>query len=385
MSSHIFPGLGAYIAFTIDAVATIGETYDPILRKAARSMKQKIYVGFVCERKCASSFARWHSVDLRLLGQGLGETDEEQCIIPSMCFPVLPETYHPNGREPITPSNPLPWKNCYHYTYYTTVTIRFQPRKSTSPPQAQLTIPQIVEYNMRNSADVQSLMRRQRPQTTRQKAEDTELEAETGQGPLWPEEWDVSDFGSVDCEEHYARLHAAQQDQESIESQLDGMDDGSINGPLDADHRNEDEVDAWSLPDLYVGYDEPNVSIPVVKATYELSRINGKKIAGPDEFYKDIAALKQMVKEAKQREIERARKIDEHAFRALERNGKTSNNTRSKLLMRSYGGLGAGFRRVCHNTKVVTSRLLKHLAWTSPSRSGILSITSWKKFNSSSR
>lgn len=41
-----------------------------------------------------------------------------------MCVPVLPNTDHPWSREPVQPSRPLPWPNCYHYSVMPSVTLR---------------------------------------------------------------------------------------------------------------------------------------------------------------------------------------------------------------------------------------------------------------------
>lgn len=68
--------------------------------------------------------APYLSLTLLPLAQGLPSRSEEDSIEPEMCVPVLPNIEHPESRDPVRPSRPLPWPNCYHHSVMSSVTLR---------------------------------------------------------------------------------------------------------------------------------------------------------------------------------------------------------------------------------------------------------------------
>ncbi|KAL0069397.1 hypothetical protein AAF712_003422 [Marasmius tenuissimus] len=130
------PRCDTIVVFNIDAVATFKHLEDPELIEACRKLTCKKYVGMVgmvratlslvvCLEltKFSESLQRgqpgflpkrpYHTYSFKPIYQGLRTKDEEKCIDPEMSVPVLPNTHHPLSRQPLAPSIPLPWQDCY--------------------------------------------------------------------------------------------------------------------------------------------------------------------------------------------------------------------------------------------------------------------------------
>ncbi|KAJ6484464.1 hypothetical protein C8R47DRAFT_917786, partial [Mycena vitilis] len=57
-----------------------------------------------------------HNVSIvHFIQQGEPRSDPQKCMEPSMSLLILPATIegHPSSRDPLKPSNPLPWNDCY--------------------------------------------------------------------------------------------------------------------------------------------------------------------------------------------------------------------------------------------------------------------------------
>ncbi|KAJ7660922.1 hypothetical protein DFH06DRAFT_381728 [Mycena polygramma] len=136
MGRKILPTSGACAVFTIDPVASLNaETREDSEAVAAcRTLTSKKYAVVVDVRGYATVMSRRCLTDLFKQRQDLYEHWEphnecvvhfilrgvppaipDKCIEPSMSLPILPVTNeaHPSSRDPLKPSTPLPWSDCY--------------------------------------------------------------------------------------------------------------------------------------------------------------------------------------------------------------------------------------------------------------------------------
>ncbi|KDQ62023.1 hypothetical protein JAAARDRAFT_97076, partial [Jaapia argillacea MUCL 33604] len=110
--------IGTYVGVRLDAAATVAPLQDPIVDLQARSLSPKIYVGLI------TSVYPWYDVEspllqveIMLVGQGLPTYREGAVVDASMCTPIFPATEHPLSRQPVRPSKPFPWPNCYQHSF----------------------------------------------------------------------------------------------------------------------------------------------------------------------------------------------------------------------------------------------------------------------------
>ncbi|KAF8648217.1 hypothetical protein AX16_006355 [Volvariella volvacea WC 439] len=303
MPLHYFPAIGAYIVFTIDVEATVSTYNDPILLKAAQEIKLKTYAGFVRDSAAlvsdtpySSHFLHfhlqvntlnpcppwWRCVSVHLLGQGIAKPDENSTTS-SMCSPILPETSHPDKREPIAPSNPLPWKNCYHYTHTAPVQVRTNWKKTRKAARHGLTTDQIEDYEARQMDDAAERARRRDPELwARLDAERVAFEYTEPVG------WDSSDLDTPTWEEAY-ELFGDSDGEGDGDSEVWTWDDESCNSTLGEDSDGEDER---TVEDGCLTREDPDESIPVVRASYKLSRVRASELSDPAEFWEDVEVLR---------------------------------------------------------------------------------------------
>ncbi|TFK70199.1 hypothetical protein BDN72DRAFT_766907, partial [Pluteus cervinus] len=107
------PAWTTFVVFTLDPVATVKHLKDAEALKAARRMKPKTYLAYVNKAWSWDFSLPYQVYDIILLAHGLPERDAQSGIEPDMCTPVAPATFHPSGRDPLQPSRPLPFENCY--------------------------------------------------------------------------------------------------------------------------------------------------------------------------------------------------------------------------------------------------------------------------------
>ncbi|KAJ7096598.1 hypothetical protein B0H15DRAFT_825696 [Mycena belliarum] len=122
-STTILPAVGACVVFTIDPVASLDpETLeDSEAVKACMALANKPYVGVVAERM--GIYQPWNPDNGCMIGfllQGRPKSIPSKSIESSMSIPIAPMTIrdHPSSRNPLNPTNPLPWNDCYLSTFW---------------------------------------------------------------------------------------------------------------------------------------------------------------------------------------------------------------------------------------------------------------------------
>lgn len=63
-----------------------------------------------------------------MIAPSLRDEDAEKGITADMCVPIYPNDKHPAGRQPLRPSRPFPYTNCYHWCNTAELEIRVLPR-----------------------------------------------------------------------------------------------------------------------------------------------------------------------------------------------------------------------------------------------------------------
>ncbi|KAJ7129096.1 hypothetical protein C8R46DRAFT_1202499 [Mycena filopes] len=120
---QILPTVGACVVFSLDPV----DSLDPDVQKdvdavaACKKLVTKKYVGLVSDRQMLfAPYARFNPCVVLFILQGEPQAIPDEFFDPSMTLPILPTTAatHVSGRDPMKPSRPLPWNDCYLSCYH---------------------------------------------------------------------------------------------------------------------------------------------------------------------------------------------------------------------------------------------------------------------------
>ncbi|KZV75930.1 hypothetical protein PENSPDRAFT_646734 [Peniophora sp. CONT] len=108
-----WPSFGDFVILTVDPVASVAHL-DKVARRAARKLPKQRFValtitGFGIPLK-TKPFVQFL---IALVRQGLPTGNNPPWNSQNMCRPILPNTYHPLGCEPIQPFYPFPLQDCY--------------------------------------------------------------------------------------------------------------------------------------------------------------------------------------------------------------------------------------------------------------------------------
>ncbi|KAJ7129068.1 hypothetical protein C8R46DRAFT_855131, partial [Mycena filopes] len=118
----ILPEIGACAVFSLDPV----DSLDPDVQKdvdavaACKRLVTKKYVGLVASRQMLfAPYARYNPCLVLFILQGEPQAIPDEFIQPSMSLPIFPmaAATHVSGRDPLKPSQRLPWDNCYVTSY----------------------------------------------------------------------------------------------------------------------------------------------------------------------------------------------------------------------------------------------------------------------------
>jgi len=256
-----------------------------------KNIKPRLYVGYVSRSESfLDHLAPFQSFRIHLLREGLPPQATEKCIEADMCIPVLPTTDHPSSREPLRPSKPLPWSNCYHSSFDSTVirvpTVYADADKAIQVPHIEIARhDQIVAEDKRRAA------------LTRQSHQAAPLPA------------DVPQSGRV---ETHSSNHGDNDSSSAISEGTDSLHYHSDTGsPANHDSAEslKDFVDTFMA---IAQANRPSDTMTTVELSYNLKAV--KKLEDPRHYFEEQQALVKLEEESKARAIERARRIDAEAF-----------------------------------------------------------------------
>ncbi|KAF9009182.1 hypothetical protein BDZ89DRAFT_1168083 [Hymenopellis radicata] len=233
-------------------------------------------------------------------------TDKFKHKTADMCVPILPTTYHPLGRTPLSISHPLPWSNCYQPTM-DDFDVLVEPQNydySNTPRYSFAADPAISRYT---SEDVKRI---------------NAMEAECPVGALEVQgavvnNNDSSDSDSIQSVGDYAP---------SLGDDIDAVENilfSSVNAPM------------WN-----------KIFTPAIKINSDLGVI--KVLSDPVELWDEHAALKRIVDECKARQRVASRLLEHLWPEVFPRSRGMQISLRS-----SFSELGAKFRRM--RTKIVSA------------------------------
>ncbi|KAJ7274853.1 hypothetical protein C8J57DRAFT_1312914 [Mycena rebaudengoi] len=134
----MLPTVGAWAVLFIDPVASLEHLEDPEATLAAANLANENYVVYIMENnKLFNPTNSHHEHRVSFLLTGDPSELPEQFIDSSMILPILPTDGHLSPREPLRPSKPLPWPNCY-LSSFIRADIRIRPPVSDANIAVQL-------------------------------------------------------------------------------------------------------------------------------------------------------------------------------------------------------------------------------------------------------
>jgi len=285
----MFPLIGTYVVLAIDPGRTLEALDDPEVALVTENIKPKLYVGYVSRSESfLDHLAPFQSFRIHLLREGLPPQSTEKCIEADMCIPVLPATDHPSSREALRPSRPLPWSNCYHSSFDSTVirvpTVYADADKAIKAPHIEIARhDQIVAEDRRRAA----------------------LTRQSHQAAAPPAE--KSNHAGA-CSSNHGDNDSSSMMSEGADSSHHHSDTGS---PANHDS-------AESLKDFVHTFiamtqaNRPSDTMTTVELSYNLKAV--KKLEDPKHYFEEQQALVKLEEESKARAIERAHRIDAEAF-----------------------------------------------------------------------
>ncbi|KAL1937866.1 hypothetical protein VTO73DRAFT_12759 [Trametes versicolor] len=123
------PNAPCYAVIRMDPVAMVKKLDDPEALAAARAMTPQSYVVYLnLEPELPFPNKPWYRYDISMIAPSLREEDAVKGITADMCVPIYPNEKHPAGRQPLRPSRPFPYTNCYHWCNISELQIRVLPR-----------------------------------------------------------------------------------------------------------------------------------------------------------------------------------------------------------------------------------------------------------------
>ncbi|ESK95326.1 hypothetical protein Moror_3898 [Moniliophthora roreri MCA 2997] len=317
------PSVRSFVMVQFDPVATNAHLENPELTAACQKLETKKYVAYVdLAVGLPTLVAPYRSYVFYLVHQGLRQ-NREKGITEEMSVPILPNTSHPLSRTPIHPDKPLPWDNCYVSPGFTTGA-RCPTILLDQVPQTRIEISTKEAWQLQRYMDEDKL----------------EMELLTKPPGATGVEQDVNTVPQDESKEAQVQVDVHEQEGQAAESsKAKSMEGSHPNQPGEqapakneipvqaAEERVDDDASSTGRESNYVeGPGEIALGQIVLKASFDLSEVD--QINDPAELFEEIRSCLQLYKDLelgrKERNIERARQVDEAYFANLSQTGKTS-------------------------------------------------------------
>ncbi|KAJ7637287.1 hypothetical protein DFH06DRAFT_1099830 [Mycena polygramma] len=276
MKRAILPAVGACAVFTIDPIASLDSDTqsDPEAVAACEKLVSKKYAVLVTGRE--GLYAPWNPYNISIVHfilQGDPRSDPERCMEPSMTLPIVPMTIkaHPSSRDPLNPSNPLPWNDCYISCFFH-ATLRSPTLFTTEPILHTIDSDQLIKGDSLLAADVERQKRLARIKENTPSVPSTSPPAT--QSPIATQ----IVASQVVVSSSASALHATHT---TAEDEHDGDDESSTS----------DEI----LHDILTHRPTSQV-IVTVKFTHDLSTLD--VLSDPAEYTKEVEAIVRIQEEA---------------------------------------------------------------------------------------
>ncbi|KAJ7623929.1 hypothetical protein DFH06DRAFT_1008699 [Mycena polygramma] len=281
---QILPGLGAFVVFSIDPVASLDADVldDPEAIAACNKLVNKKYVALADRNGFYNPWEPYNECIAQLILQGEPRSSPECGMEPSMSVPIIPMTIqdHPSGRAPLKPSNPLPWKDCYISSFFV-VTVRSPTLFTQEPIQCMLDTKELTRRLILIGKDVQQKRNADRREAAAQipvQSASLPDEVTSDSGPI--RSADKSSDEDDDPADRVAGLRSAPS-MHASETESESHRSYSTRGGGDGD---EDSFDALFSEKL-----APQGMI-TVHFSHDLSTV--KQLHPPEEYYEEVNAIK---------------------------------------------------------------------------------------------
>ncbi|KAL0574467.1 hypothetical protein V5O48_007481 [Marasmius crinis-equi] len=359
------PNANSFVVLNLDPVATVEHLDNPELTEACKKLDTRRYVAYVGDR-CQPFFLKsepYHSYEFFFVYQGLkpvGDSQGQQTD-PSWCLPVLPNTSHPLSREPAEPTRPLPWADCFISPFVCTEA-RCRTFACEEKPASvnEFTHAERVRVGQVMDADIETHRSKFSPSeldlldAADIQSDDESVYYNASSRDLNSTAEDSFDYTPSCHEKDLVEVVAVKEERVSSEHPEGGPeaeckqeDSTTADVPLadfqhllpivgedscnlleevimELDRRKEagkDDIPQQSALALHPSqiqlYDPAMINRPVVKVSFDLNEA-GVELNDPADFFREVAALKQLKTEfetrRRQREIEEARRVDEEYF-----------------------------------------------------------------------
>ncbi|KAK1230003.1 hypothetical protein PQX77_006922, partial [Marasmius sp. AFHP31] len=309
------PQRNTIVVFSIDPVTTVEHLEDIELVEACRKLSCKKYIAMVGMRGQPGFWLKrpYHTYEFKLVYQGLRKKDKKKCIKPEMSVPILPNTRHPLSRQPLEPSIPLPWQDCYvSHLFGGSARCRSIMLKEKPTHIRELQSTNALQSTLLMDEDRRTQKTKLNPAQEAQciglgdsmDDDSAELDHDSEDDPE-QEEFELI-MSMIDRE----KLKRENPDREFYEVLLEAMAKVREDLGLPPDGENSTETASAFAQDTEM------YQLPVFNVSYDLSEVDC--VNDPEDFYEELRAIRRLTaqyEEARmQQQIEKARQIDEEYF-----------------------------------------------------------------------
>ncbi|OSX60839.1 hypothetical protein POSPLADRAFT_1040257 [Postia placenta MAD-698-R-SB12] len=323
------PPHGSYIALWLDPVRMAECLDDARLTTVASELTPRKYIAYIDE---VYDFPLrrhpWHRCVIQFVGVGMPKDEPEEFKTSSMCTPINPSSEHPAGREPLHPSKPFPFPNCYQHSFGCAI-VRIPTRDIDYGDAIRLSLKERMrheDYLSEDWAQHNALRAQHSPPPLPVEAE----EATTFPGivansdsPVPPiDAMNVQDWlQAVDCSEdqdgalcphedavseHFDAAITADDDRiPTLNSDTDTVYSGSANSDADADNllqvNVDSDADTEAIVEAVLGPFRAKVDdidvVPLVNYSFDLTE--GGECADPRGFIEEAEAMAELIRKAR--------------------------------------------------------------------------------------
>ncbi|KAK7032314.1 hypothetical protein VNI00_013273 [Paramarasmius palmivorus] len=320
------PESNTFIVVQLDPVDSVSHLDNPVLTEACRELSNKKYLAYVGLRDGLFwPDVPYYSFEFLFVHRGLKERDETgQSVDPGMCVPVLPNTSHPLGREPLDPGQPLPWNDCYVSPFFA-VNARSRNIILDEEPQTfKLSIDDAVRLSGFVRRDRQDLADRLHPELQARYVSDDDSCIEWAGSESEFADEEMSESESVDGASIDGKSTDGETCEDECECKSKDGDEWNPTGLMEEQRHFEEILDEFDEMDAML------MEMVALKASFDLSEL--EEVTDPAEFFEELKALTKLKEEHvinKELEIEKARRIDEEFFSKLSQPNAPSTTTTS--------------------------------------------------------
>ncbi|TRM70629.1 hypothetical protein BD626DRAFT_449245 [Schizophyllum amplum] len=328
----------SYVIVWIDPEETLEHLDDEEVREACRRLNCGKYVAVVTSGiGLPIPGMRYHSYSIDFVIQGFPSDNPDTNFESAMSCPILPNTFHPEGRRPLRAIQPLPWPDCHHRALCND-DVKFRLRYSNARPQSYLNATELLVLQQCLSEDYSRMTVLERCKESgtepppRKAGEITNLmrltieaaDNEYTDRPDWEEiplnsEFDEEENAPMQLEEPHSQPNN-QGDGQSYSSSGSYTDEEG--NDEDGQEEDDDDDDDFGLAILtaMLGHQEDGGMLRMVmNVSYDLSLVDSPP--DPAGYFKEVEAIIQIEEDFKQRmlrNIEQVKRQDEEYITSLQ-------------------------------------------------------------------